>query len=260
MRHLPRLGLGLASLAAAALAAAAPADDVVTRARQSRLELLRSFVTPPTGESAAGELEATIQHIRSLQVRPKPSPRDGAAPTPTGTAPSPATSLDAAPPRPKTGGPVVTPEDLERLRRLPGDRIANPLALADALFLAGHYREAHTFYETALKADGNEKAKAWALFQMANCQRESDPAAGIALYDQILKDHPDSPWAAIAKTYRALAEGRLAARPPETEEPAPTPTAAPPTPPATPAMPRATPTILTTTPPATPATPPKKAP
>jgi tetratricopeptide (TPR) repeat protein len=150
----------------------------------------------------------------------------------------------------------VTPEDLERLRRLPGDRIADPLALADALFMAGHYREAYAFYETALKGNGNGKVKAWALFQMANCQRESDPAAGIALYDQILKDHPDSPWAQIAKTYRALAEGRLAARPPETEEPAPTttpatPAAAPPTPPATPATPKAAPTILTTTPPAT---------
>ncbi len=252
MRHLPRLALGLASLAAASLAAAAPADDVVTRARQNRLELLRSFVTPPIGESAASELEATIQHIHSLQARPKPSPRDSAAPDSTGAAASPTTPVDVAPPRPRSDVPIVTPEDLERLRRLPPDRIADPLALADALFQAGHYREAYAFYETALKADGNGKAKAWALFQMANCQRESDPAAGIAIYDQILKDHPDSPWAQIAKTYRALAEGRLAARPTETEEPSPT-TAppAPTTPPATPATPRGKPNILTTTPPAT---------
>jgi len=217
MKRLPRLPVWLAGLAAASIAAAGTPDDLVTQVRQNRRELFRSFIAPPTGESAALELEATIERIRAIRMERRPSDRNVTAPGPTRAAPAPESQAPGTP-TPHKESPVVTPEDLERMRRLPTDRIGDPMALADSLFLAGHHREAYSFYETAVKADRDKKTKAWALFQMANCHRDGDSATSIALYARVMAEYGDSPWAQVAKTYHSLLEERRAAQAAENEQ------------------------------------------
>jgi hypothetical protein len=129
------------------------------------------------------------------------------------------------------GSPDVAPEQLERLRQIPPQRIADPVSIADALYLGGHWDEAFLFYERALAAPAGQVAtgdsprrgdaapgpsgdgKAWLLFQAANCRRRADPAAAAALYQRLAAEHPQSPWTAVARTRLRILEWRQAERP-----------------------------------------------
>jgi hypothetical protein len=148
--------------------------------------------------------------------------------------------------------PAVAPEQLERLRRILPERIADPVSIADALYLGGHWDEAFLFYERALAATAGTRhqepgksreatrhgesreatrhggfrvpssefrvppsgdGKAWLLFQAANCRRRADPAAAAALYQRLAAEHPQSPWTAVAHARLRILEWRQAERP-----------------------------------------------
>jgi tetratricopeptide (TPR) repeat protein len=88
-------------------------------------------------------------------------------------------------------------------------KIHNPAELAEILFLDGKLQEAASMYQEALKLakpqDPEQTAnRSWFLFQAANCLRDSDISQAAKLYDQLVKEYPDSPWTELAKTQNKI--------------------------------------------------------
>jgi len=87
--------------------------------------------------------------------------------------------------------------------------IANPLELAEVLFQTGVLEPAGLCYKQALVSiaanDPNVASeRAWILFQIGNCLKDNDPNASKESYAELIRTHPDSPWAEIAKTKHGL--------------------------------------------------------
>jgi len=176
--------------------------DVLDHVRANRRLLWLSGLRAPVGEQGKAELMRAIERVRSRRIRVVP---------PTPASPAPVSSRPACP----TSGPATRPAEgekargitiraLARLRQLPARGVADPLALADALYLAGQEQAAYGFYEMALKAQAAEAKRAWILFQMANCRRRSDPASAEALYQRLLKEQGESLWASLASVQAKL--------------------------------------------------------
>ena len=99
----------------------------------------------------------------------------------------------------------INNETLQKLRNLAQEpeKIANPLELGEILFVNGNVKEAAMFYSEALKRkDPNEisvsEDRAWILFQIGNCLRSDDMPAAAKMYQQLLTEYPNSPWAILA--------------------------------------------------------------
>jgi len=99
---------------------------------------------------------------------------------------------------------VITSEIKERIRKL--NSIADPAALADALFQAKHPDLAALFYDRALKGRTTPKLKAWALFQAGNCRRKTNPKVALKSYETLVAAHPDSLWSSIALVQKGIVE------------------------------------------------------
>ncbi len=85
----------------------------------------------------------------------------------------------------------------------------DPLEVAELLFLSGRPADAVSFYEKALERTSAGDAataqdRAWILFQLANCLRETDLSRAQKTYTQLISDYPSSPWTELAK-----AQGQL---------------------------------------------------
>ena len=85
----------------------------------------------------------------------------------------------------------------------------NPIELAEILFRNGSLKEAVKCYQEALNRmtaneDDRHKEKAWILFQIGNCLRNTDRPAAIEMYRQLIAQYPDSPWADLAKARSKL--------------------------------------------------------
>ena len=87
---------------------------------------------------------------------------------------------------------------VERLKSLPPDSLREPVALADELFATGYLAGAHALYERALSRNPDNETKAWALYQMAGCLRQSDPPAAELLYLRVQNEHGGTVWAMAA--------------------------------------------------------------
>ncbi len=116
----------------------------------------------------------------------------------------------AAHPTPETA-PMLSEKArkaLADLQRNPS-RVRDPLETAELLFLSGRPGDAAPFYEEALRrtspgtATANDD-RAWILFQLGNCLRETDAAKAQNSYAKLLSEYPDSPWTEMAR-----AGGRL---------------------------------------------------
>lgn len=88
-------------------------------------------------------------------------------------------------------------------------QVRNPLEVAELLFLGGRPTEARVFYEKALalmsaqdEATGEDRA--WALFQLGNCLRETDIVEAKEAYMKLIADYPSSPWTELAKAHGRL--------------------------------------------------------
>jgi hypothetical protein len=259
--------VGAIALAAfASVAAGAAADDPVNQARKIREEVLQSSIKAPKDSAASrAEHQRAMEHVKGLNPAPKPAPKPEASPAlPPDVLAAAAESnalLDAK--SLVLGGlaglgqavPPTIPDDvIEQLKTLPAEQVADLMALADALYLGGRQPEASIFYEKALSSQLAPQAKAWALFQMANCRRRVDMAAAADLYKRLATEYPKCPWAAVAAVEQRLlawyqASG-LADGPPPVAIPAPpaAPAAAPPSAGAPAAPPPARARVLATTP------------
>ncbi len=204
MKNLARLMICLVwtgILAAAALPASegpavAPAT-AVTQIRQTIRQLRQeNMLAPPPAVPHPGLREAA-RKLRAMAFPPKPK----ATPRPRG----PVTTAPYQPPDPSAPvRPKIPPRVLAELASASPEAVADPVGLADALYLSKHPQAAMVFYEHALKKAESDDDKAWLLFQIANCRREKEPAKASEIYQKLLTDYPDSPWNAVAKAQDAL--------------------------------------------------------
>jgi len=203
----PRPGGTAANAAAGKPDASVP--SLIEQVRQNRRRLTAAVISAPEPATDDSELREAVERVRSITLKQRPVLPDS-EPTPKTEMPAP----EAPAPARNSGSAILPPEKLEQLKALPANQVTDPVALADALFRSGHYDHAYTFYEQMLAdATTGEPTRAWLLFQMANCKRQSDPAAAVALYGRLLTGHPESSWAGPGKAYKTLVEWRQAVKP-----------------------------------------------
>ncbi|MFP4434356.1 MAG: tetratricopeptide repeat protein [Planctomycetota bacterium] len=102
------------------------------------------------------------------------------------------------------------------LQTLPADTVKNPILLADVLYLGGHWKAASTFYVMVTEDDKKGHSapdQAWALYQLANCQRRFDPSQAKVTYKRLIEEHSTSPWAAASQVQQKLLTWKLSSKP-----------------------------------------------
>ncbi len=113
-----------------------------------------------------------------------------------------------------------TQKTLEMLRQNP-NQAQDPLEIAELLFLSGRPAEAAPFYTKALddisRTDPTcEADRAWVLFQLGNCLRETDTAKAQEAYMKLINEYPASPWTELAKAHGRLLAWYQKNQPPQT--------------------------------------------
>ena len=105
--------------------------------------------------------------------------------------------------RPQHG--LITETTLQMLQTLAKspEKSFNPFELGEILFVSGNLKEAAMFYSEALKRKdpndaGASDERAWILFQIGNCLRDDDMPAAAKMYQQLLTEYSNSPWAPLA--------------------------------------------------------------
>jgi len=198
---------------------AAEGASLLEAVRANRRALLEAQFDTGPRHGPSKTLAEAIRRLQEAMRRPTVPPQAVAAPeAPIGepSAPPPARTAPAAPARP-TGRSRRPPFSTEEMKRLAEEAPKNPsaaLLLADALYLGGHLDEAAPLYERLLAQPTlPDSEKAWALYQSANCKRLSDPAGAATLYERLLNQHPESPWATAATVRKALAQWQARVRP-----------------------------------------------
>jgi hypothetical protein len=84
------------------------------------------------------------------------------------------------------------------------EQVRNPFEIAEMLFTCSRLKEAAVFYQQALskiRPDDTQSAenRAWLLFQVANCLRESNSSTAKDTYMKLISEYPNSPWTEIAR-------------------------------------------------------------
>lgn len=208
---------------------AAPHEDRLTQ------QLWFSRITAPdSDEDIEGRLalKQAIQQIKSVKFtneNPAPTFSRVAEPQPASESPriEPAGQTESASvesptvvspeaqaqPLPSTGTEAV----LKNLLQDPS-QARDPLKIAELLFLSGRTADAAPFYQRALDhtrpADRlTDRDRAWILFQLGNCLRETDMAQAQDAYTKLIAEYPGSPWTELAKAYGQLASWYQTAQP-----------------------------------------------
>ena len=164
-------------------------------------------------------LRRLIKEVRSMRFAGEQAPQalaPAAGPETPGTAPVadppavPAEPTSAAP-APVAANGASAPGVTQASGNLPYDpnRVKDPLEVAELLFLSGRPAEAARFYRQALartsptdEASGPDRA--WILFQLAHCLRETDMSKSQQTYDQLVSEYPGSPWTELARAQSQL--------------------------------------------------------
>jgi len=189
----------------------------------SGLELLRAEVSIAKRQNdteSRNQLKQIIEQIRSVEFVPQkqaPAPvvilEKAPAIEPNETVPGVPVQKEKAKPeaKPRLPDEPITGETLQMLRNLAQEpeKLDNPLELGEILFVSGNIKEAATFYSEALKRkDPNDVGaswdRAWILFQIGNCLRNDDLPAAAKMYQQLLTEYPNSPWADMASAQSNL--------------------------------------------------------
>ena len=162
------------------------------------------------------ELKRLIELIRSIEFKPKkksPEPVITIEPVETKVEPNEIPfEVDVKEEPDKTvieselTSEPITNQTLQMLLKAAQDpnQLDNPFELGETLYFSGHLREAAVFYQEALNRTGTENDnvgpnRAWTLFQLANCLRESDLPAAKKIYVQLITEYPESLWLDMAK-------------------------------------------------------------
>ncbi len=146
----------------------------------------------------------------------KPVPVVGPAQTLRSNAdqPAPTTNIPTEP------AATLTEAMLKKLGNLLHDpnQVGDPLEMAELLFLSGRQTEAAVFYEKALARtvpndSSMENDRAWILFQLGNCLRQTDMARAKDMYMKLVSEYPASPWTELAKAHGRLITWYQTAKP-----------------------------------------------
>jgi hypothetical protein len=182
------------------------------------------IVAPDPNEDAETRLALArlIKQIRSVQFEPDEQHSAFSMPTEP-EQPKPSDTVDntiddawedttkptsAPPPASETRLPAETEKALRHLIQNP-DRVEDPFELAELLFLSGQRTEAAVFYQKALDLMDMEAAtthedRAWILFQLGNCLRETNITQAKDIYVKLIAEYPNSPWTELAKAHGRL--------------------------------------------------------
>ncbi len=194
------------------------ANSTEASAQQLESELRKSRISPLDSSSAddkSEDLKRLISQINSVRFQSQETAEaiasDTSEPEP-GIAPDePAPLSDATPTQSETSTKSMSDETLQMVRQavIEPNRVAEPLQLAEVLFQSGQPRAAGLCYKQALvsiPADDPNMAgeRAWILFQIGNCLKHDDPNTARESYAELLRVHPDSPWAQIAKARHSV--------------------------------------------------------
>jgi hypothetical protein len=202
-------------------------DALAQRLWQSRLRV------PDPNEDAEtrAALDRMIRQIRSMRfARPEPEPAFAA---PADVLPAEGADAEQVGPEVTDTSEVVTPikqgpqqpgtptpETRARINAVVKDPslLNDPLEMAELLFLSGYSKEAAILYQKALErteARGTEAAgdRAWILFQLGNCLRETDMIGAREAYLKVVAEHPDCPWVDLAKAHGRLISWYQKAKP-----------------------------------------------
>jgi len=193
------------------MAAPDPNEDAETRAALD--DLIRRIRTVRFEDS-------TLKPVFSAPAEPTVptnlTPAVSAAPTPQ----TPPAAPVAAPSKLSEPPNALGPRTVKKLEDVLQDpnRIGDPLEMAELLFLSGHRPEAAVFYERALARiaphdSSKQDDRAWILFQLANCLRETDMARAKDLYMKLVSEHPGSAWTELAKAHGRLITWYQSAKP-----------------------------------------------
>lgn len=182
------------------------------------LELLRAEISIAKGQNdtkSMDQLKRIIEQIRSVEFGPEkqapqpvviPEKAPGIEPDETVSETPVQKEKAKQEAKPKLPYEPITDETMQMLINLAQDpeKLDNPLELGEIVFVSGNVKEASTFYSEALKRkDPNDVSvswdRAWILFQIGNCLRNEDPPAAAKIYQQLLTEYPNSPWADLAK-------------------------------------------------------------
>jgi tetratricopeptide (TPR) repeat protein len=217
--------------------------------KQLERQLSESRISPPAQSpenSKSNELRQIIEQVRSVKfetshgelvhpelvegVEPQQPARQSVDTSPAVT-PQPTTSdssaktepqLPALPTQPQPTGESTSDHTLQIVEGLLKDpnQISNPFELAEILFRSGRMTPAGLCYKQALKAMPTDDPnlgteRAWILFQIGNCLKDEDPNTARESYAELIRTHPDSPWAEIARVRHGLIEWYQQERPVE---------------------------------------------
>jgi len=211
----------------------APAIPVDANSPQQRA-LWRAEISaaPGLGDGQTkNELKRMIEKVRSVTFEPrrhvaepepapfKIRPVEPAVPA-SDVKPDAQDKQKPAVPKPRPPFEPITEKTLQMVRKLsenPG-KVADPFTLGETLFLSGNLEEASVFYTEALdrtRADDVDPSgnRAWILFQIGNCLRNSDKPAAAKMYAQLITEYPDSPWSQMAQTQARLIDWYLKDKP-----------------------------------------------
>lgn len=206
-------------------------------ARKLWQERIQAPVSPRS--NGASDLQSLIAKLRSTRlpldsalppepvVDASPLPRDPvvSAAVPLPAPPVGPTTLTAPIPMlPVTRGPLSS-ETLAQIERMADQALDAGLALrlADLLYESQYSERATPFYRLATETlDPNaplaHENRAWALFQLGNCLRESAPAEAKLAYQRLTSEYPTAPWADLAAMWHDLADWYWREQPRETLE------------------------------------------
>jgi len=179
-----------------------PEEDADTRrALQSLIARVQSMQFP------GSDMEPTF----SAPAAPTASVEQATLNTVVDTTPEVRTPLASAATGTNEALPLLEPTTLERLERLLQDpnQVNDPLEMAELLFLSGRTTEAAVFYEKALTQlapndPGQSEDRAWILFQLGNCLRETDMGKARDSYMKLISQYPNCPWTELAKAHGRL--------------------------------------------------------
>jgi tetratricopeptide (TPR) repeat protein len=196
-----------------------PAD--LDHSKSLTLELWSSRISAPDSSDdieTSLALKRLIRQVHRMTFNDKSltSPSASSAEPAPVTAPSapPTVLAEGAPPAQAEAVANPTPETdstlsaqvrktLADLQRNPS-RVRDPLETAELLFLSGRPGDAAAFYEEALRRTSPDNTasrsdRAWILFQLGNCLRETDAAKAQDTYAKLISEYPDSPWTEMAR-------------------------------------------------------------
>lgn len=203
--------------------AATPETAQQARDRQELHELIDRLNRVRMGETKPASVSAGVDAAPAPALKAQALPAYRSEPNDVAVAPPPVTPKEEMIPAQadRTTGELSS-DMLERLTKLSEkpDGLLNPFAVAEILYASGHLIEAAGFYEKALtrldqEALDGAQQRDWIIFQRANCLRVQQPDQAVALYQMLLREHPDSPWKESAQIWLKLAEWYSKAKPVE---------------------------------------------